>query len=240
MGLFSTTLHLYEKDQAEVINSLKDVLSEKQLLTLNRIEILPGNFQNVLESNVFSNVGVYYLITEKYDKWITIIEVNVNITNAFYLYELGSSLSSKLNTYALSFHLHDDDVLYYNLDYNGESLDGYNSNVQYFEHERLSKDEVISQRHDATPFSKILPGNKSIEGLNQILDRGYWQAFDNDDLDKDGTPNGDRYDTVEEDRLKEIGSYLEIYSNDDFPYANWYEDIQKSDVAKCYLLKATK
>lgn len=240
MGLFSTTLHVYERDQSEVVDGLKGVLSEKQLSIFDRIEILPGNFHDVLQSSVYSNTGIYYLVTERHGKWTTIIELNVNIEHAFYLYELGDSLSSKLKTYALSFYLHDDDVLYYNLDYNSESLDGYNSNVQYFENDRLSKNEVISQRHDTTPFFKILPANKNLEDLNRILDRGYWLAFDNNDLDKDGVPNDERYDVIEEDRLNEIGMYLEIYSKDEFPFANWHEDVQELDLGKCRLVRADR
>ncbi|MFN7638790.1 MAG: hypothetical protein ACK5SD_17890, partial [Pseudanabaena sp.] len=49
------------------------------------------------------------------------------------------------NSYDLSFHLHDDDVLYYNLDCNGESLDGYNSNLQFFENEPLDKKEILRE-----------------------------------------------------------------------------------------------
>lgn len=240
MGLFSTTLNIYKKDQSDIVDSLKGLLTKRQLTTFMRIDITSDSFQNTLESSVYSNSGVFYLITERHDRWTTVIELNVNLEEPFYLYELVNELSSKLKTYALSFHLHDDDVLYYNLDYCGESLDGYNSNVQYFENDPLPKDEIISQRHDTRKFSEILPDNKDTAGLTKILDRGYWHAFDNNDLDKDGIPNDEQYDTIEEDRLKELGQYLEIYTADNFPFANWYEDIYKLDLSKCYLLRADK
>ncbi len=240
MGLFSTTLNIYKKDQSDVVECLKNLLNKKQLLTFQRVDITSDSFQDVLESNVYSNSGVFYLITQRLDKWTTIIELNINLEVPFYLYELVNEMSIKLNTYALSFHLHDDDVLYYNLDCNGESLDGYNSNLQFFENEPLDKKEILSQRHDPTKFSSILPKSKSIGGLAEILDRGYWQAFDNNDLDMDGVPNDEKYETVEEDRLNELERYLEIYSADNFPFANWYEDIYKMDLSKCYLLRADK
>jgi len=240
MGLFSTTLNVYKKDQSDVVDSLKGLLSKRQLSTFERIDLTSDNFQNTLESNVYSNSGVFYLITERYNEWTTIIELNVNLEEPFYLYELVNELSAKLGTYALSFHLHDDDVLFYNLEYNGESLDGYNSMPQYFENDPLAKNEIISQRHDTRKFSQILPNNKTIHGLTEILDRGYWQAFANNDLDKDGIPNDEKYDINEEDRLKDMGRYLEIYTADNFPYANWYEDIKMLNLAKCYLLKADK
>ncbi len=240
IGLFSTTLNIYEKDQSDVFECLKNLLNKKQLLTFQSVDITSDIFQDVLESNVYSNSGVFYLITQRHDKWTTIIELNVNLEEPFYLYELVNELSVQLDTFALSFHLHDDDVLFYNLEYKGESLDGYNSMPQYFEKDPLPRNEIISQRHDTRKFSQILPNNKSIDGLTEILDRGYWQAFDNKDLDEDGIPNDEKYDIIEEDRLKELGRYLEIYSADNFPFANWYEDIYKVDLSKCYLLRADK
>jgi len=240
MGLFSTTLNIYKKDQSDIVDSLRVILSKRQLSTFKRIDLTSDNFQNTLESNVYSNSGAFYLITERYNEWTTIIELNVNLEEPFYLYELVNELSAQLDTYALSFHLHDDDVLFYNLEYKGESLDGYNSMPQYFEKDPLPKNEIISQRHDTRKFSQILPNNKSIDGLTEILDRGYWQAFDNKDLDEDGIPNDEKYDIIEEDRLREIGRYLEIYTADNFPYANWYEDIYELDLTKCYILRADK
>jgi hypothetical protein len=240
MGLFSTTLNIYKKDQSDIVDSLRVIMSKTQLSTFKRIDLTSDNFQNTLESNVYSNSGAFYLITERYNEWTTIIELNVNLEEPFYLYELVNELSAQLDTYALSFHLHDDDVLFYNLEYKGESLDGYNSMPQYFEKDPLPKNEIISQRHDTRKFSQILPNNKSIDGLTEILDRGYWQAFDNKDLDEDGIPNDEKYDIIEEDRLREIGRYLEIYTADNFPYANWYKDIYELDLSKCYILRADK
>jgi hypothetical protein len=60
------------------------------------------------------------------------------------------------------------------------------------------------------------------------------------DLDEDGIPNDEKYDIIEEDRLREIGRYLEIYTADNFPYANWYEDIYELNLTKCYILRADK
>ncbi|MBL7841552.1 MAG: hypothetical protein JNJ75_15520 [Cyclobacteriaceae bacterium] len=240
MGLFSTSLNVYKKDQSDIVDVLKALLLKRRLSIFKKIELTSESFQKVLESNIYSNSGVFYLITERYNQWTTIVELNVNLEEPFYLYELVNELSAKLSTYALSFHLHDDDVLLYNLERNGESLDGYNSMPQYFETDRLSKNEIISQRHNTKKFLEILPDSKTIDGLTKILDRGYWQAFDNNDLDEDGIPNDGKYDTIEEERLKELGQYLEIYTAKSFPYANWHEDIIGLDLSKCFLLKADK
>jgi hypothetical protein len=241
MGLFSTTLSIYKRNQSDLVDALKSEMKDNwKLSKFDRIEVNNDNFHNILDSKVYSNSGIFYLITDILSDWTSIIELNVNLEVPFYLYEIGNKISFRLNTYTLSFHLHDDDVLYYNLDYKGDSVDGYNSDVQYFENEPLKRNEILNQRHNPSKFSDLLPPDKTVNGLIEILNRGYWNAFDNNELDKDGIPNDEKYYVDEEQRLKEIGRYLEIYSADDFPYANWYEDIIKLDISKCFLLRGYK
>ncbi len=241
MGLFSTTLSIFKKEQSDIVDALKRELKEKRkLTTFDKIVVNGDNFQEILDSRVYSSPGIFYLVAGRSNYWTTILELNVSLEDPFYLYEIANGMSLRLNTYALSFHLHDDDVISYNLEYKGESVDGYSSNIQYFESEPLKRNEIINQRHDAARFSELLPPDKNVGGLNEILNRGYWQAYDNNDLDKDGIPNNDKYHVDEEQRLKEIGCYLEICDGDQFPYANWNEDIYKLDLAKCYLLRADR
>ena len=106
--------------------------------------------------------------------------------------------------------MHDDAVLYYNLDKQGESIDGYNSDYQYFLTEPADKEEVLSQRHITAGFSILLPVTKSTDELDKILNEGYWEAFDNGELDEDGAPSDDKYFIDEQDRFERIGKYLEI------------------------------
>jgi hypothetical protein len=241
MGLFSTTLHLYKKSQRDIVNELSNELrQDHEFLKLSNISIDNSNYKKVLDSEVEAGEGIYYLITQQHGNWTTVIELKVNVENPFYLYELTNSLSKRLDTYALSFHLHDDDVLYYNLDKGGESLDGYNSDYQYFLTEPADRGEVLMQRHTPEHFSSILPAAKSVEGLDQILNEGYWAAFDNGDLDDEGVPNEDKYFIDEEDRFVRIGKYLEIYSGDDYPFANWYMNLGTLNLNECYLMKAER
>ncbi len=241
MGLFSTVLHIYKRSQADAVKELQHELRlNRNLGSFSKLDISNSNYQEVLDNEVYSKPGIFYLVTPPYGDWITIIELNVNIESPFYLYDLTNSLSKLLNTFALSFHFHDDDVLYYNLDKDGQSLDGYNSNYQYFFTEPADKEEILSQRHTPETFSSVLPATKNVEGLNKILNEGYWSAFDNDSLDEDGVPVDDKYFIDEQDRFEKVGKYLEIFSKDDYPFADWYSNLTKLNLDNCYLLKADK
>jgi hypothetical protein len=241
MGLFSTVIHIYKKSQADIVNGLKNELQQNRGFTnFSKLDITNSNHQDILDNEVYSEQAIFYLVTQPHGNWTTIIELNVNVDNPFYLYDLTNELSKQLDTYALSFHLHDDDVLYYNLDKQGESLDGYNSNYQYFLTEPADKEEVLSQRHTPESFSNILPATKNTAALNEILNEGYWEAFDNDELDEDGVPNDDKYFIDEQDRFERAGKYLEIYSNDDYLFADWLGNLTKLKLSGCYLLKAER
>jgi hypothetical protein len=86
-----------------------------------------------------------------------------------------------------------------------------------------------------------MPPGKTTEELNNILNKGYWSAFDNGDLDEEGIPNDfDKYYTDEEERFEKIGKHLEIFSNNEYPFANWYANFEKLNAVQCYLLKATR
>jgi len=147
MGLFSTVLHIYKRSQIDTLNELKNELEQIHgLKSFSNLKITNFDFQSVFENEVYSKTGIFYLVTQVHGNWITIIELNVNVDNPFYLYELTNSLSKRLNTFALSFHFHDGDVLYYNLDNRGNSLDGYNSDYQYFLSQPADKEEVLEQK----------------------------------------------------------------------------------------------
>jgi hypothetical protein len=241
MGLFSTVLHVYKASQPDIVNELSNELKQNHGFSkLSRLNISNRGYENFIENEIESKQGAFYLITQPHGNWTTIIELNVNLDNSPYLYEIINNLSKRLNTYVLSFHLHDSDVLYYNLEKQGQSLDGYNSDYQYFLTGAADKNEVLSQRHRPGYFSEVLPVTKNVEGLNSILNEGYWTAFDNDDLNADGIPGDDKYFIDELDRFERVGKYLEIFSKRDYPFANWYPNLSKLNLSDCYLLKAEK
>jgi len=238
MGLFSSILHIYQRKQEEVVIGLTNELQQNfNISDFQRIEFGDITFQKMLDESENVPNGICYLITQPHGNWISIVEVNVNLTDPFYLYSLANGLSGRLNTYALSFHLHDSDVLYYNLEKEGISLDGYNSDYQYFLDAPADKNEILSQRHSPQHFKNILPPLKNVDQLNTILNEGYWDAFDKGDLDEDGVPNDEKYTIDEEDRFERVGKYLEIFSNTEYPFANWYHHFSKLNLRDSYLLK---
>jgi len=238
MGLFSSILHVYQRKQAEVVIELSNELRQNfNISALQKIDYDDISYQKILDGSAHSQKGIYYLITETHGNWITIVEVSVNLNDPFYVYSLANGLSRRLNTYALSFHLHDSDVLYYNLEKRGVSLDGYNSDYQYFLDAPAAKEEIFSQRHSPQVFKEILPSLKNVDQLNSILNEGYWDAFDNGDLNDDGIPIDEKYTVDEEDRFERVGRYLEIFSYAEYPFANWYHNLSKLNLKDTHLLK---
>jgi len=119
--------------------------------------------------------------------------------------------------------VHDDDVLYYNLYRDGEDLDGYNSNPQYFESAKLAERAIAEQRHDPQPFEPLLPDGVSVPDLRAILDRGWWAACNAGHLDSDGVQpyDGPRF-VFEGDRMIAIGNLLQLHGGKEgYPYAGW-------------------
>jgi hypothetical protein len=123
--------------------------------------------------------------------------------------------------------VHDDDVMFYNLDNNGKSLDGYNSNLQYFEKERVPESEIESQRHTPEIFTTLLPPGKTLDKLIAILNAGWWQAHDNSRLDNDGVMTDEDWDACpfqdEGERLTALGTLLELAGHLEYPFAIWRE-----------------
>ena len=224
MGLFCAVIHIYQRSQEEVIQEVSKEWKENyQISTIERMEGGAKEIEAILGGKDLPKSGVDYLITTPHGNWTTIIEVNANTNPSFYLTALVNNLSRRLDTYALSIYLHDSDVLYYNLANRGQSLDGYNSDCQYFLSEPADKAETLDQRHEPSTFEPLLRRGKTAKGLNAILNEGYWAAFDNGDLDEDGVPiEDDKYMIDEHERFGKLGKYLEIYTPADYPFVDWY------------------
>jgi hypothetical protein len=244
MGLFVTLIHIYKKDQDEIVSEVvKELKQSYSFSKFSRIKVDNSTFETVMDTEVYVQSGIYYLISQPHGNWTTIVELNIKVVHGdkpIFLGRLTKSLSRELKTYALSFNLHDGDLFYYNLTKDGKSLDSYNSDYQYFLNEPANKNEVLTQRHNTAFFSELLSANKNPETLNSILNEGYWTAFDNNDLDEDGRASDEEYYVDEEERFKKVGNYLEIFKNADYPFADGHVGLLQLNLSECYLLRAER
>jgi hypothetical protein len=169
MGLFSNVLHVCGADRDRVIAALDAALAKAGYAPDGQLPIHYEDFEEVIR-----NDRPQYLVSNLQGCWLTIIES----VQGIHIADLGQQLSKSLGTYALALVVHDDDLLFYNLEHRGISLDGYNSCPQYFENERLEEDKVEEQRHSVTPFTPLLPPGVTIGDLHSLLNRGWWNAHD--------------------------------------------------------------
>jgi hypothetical protein len=57
MGLFSTTLHVYNKNQSEVVQALGKLFEDKVgVKKIDRIAVTNETFRNVMDSEIYSKV----------------------------------------------------------------------------------------------------------------------------------------------------------------------------------------
>jgi hypothetical protein len=217
MGLFSSVIHVRDVDADSVCKALTDIIPNWRFkLSEERAMIGPPDHSPA--------GGLLYAVSPLMGQWSTILEAHGFIQEAPPLHDLAKSLSVTLATYTLALVVHDDDILFYNLYHKGDSLDGYNSNPQYFENERLSDDSIRAQRHDPSAFIPILPKGVSSDHLQALLDSGWWSAYNSGRLDKHGMPLDDTGFVFEGERMIEFGNLLQLHGRtEDYPFAGWAE-----------------
>lgn len=222
MGLFTSVIHVYDKQSDEVCKALAEVVPTwdfklKEQKKLNRL------FTDALPDELL------YVVSPLRDRWTTIMDGHFAVEGAPGLSALAKSLSSNLHSYCLALNVHDDDILFYNLCQNGADLDGYNSSPLYFETARLPDDEIERQRHDPQPFTPLLPAGVTLTQLEEILDRGWWSAWKRGAVDSDGMPTDDNDNDFlgsEADRMIALGELLQLNGADnDYPFSAWRDEI---------------
>jgi hypothetical protein len=219
MGLFSSVIHVRNANANSVCEVLTTAVPNWSF-KLSKQRALVGRYEYGPEG------ALQYLVSPLQGRWSTILESHGYIENGPWLPELAKSLSAALQTHTLALMVHDDDVLFFNLCLNGDDLDGYNSNPQYFEAERLPDVRVLEQRHDPQPFLELLPDGVSLEEFQEILDRGWWSAYNGGRLDTDGVMSCDEPGFVfEGERMIAIGNLLQLHGqNKGYPFAGWADD----------------
>lgn len=220
MGLFCQMLHIFERDQSEVVNALTKILKIRgfSLTSIKPIDKI------IFESQIDTSEAPAYIIGPKLDRWTPVID----IYSEPYPAEICAELSEACKTYVLCIMVHDDDVMFYNLDFDSTPQDGYISNPQYFEQDRISEEDVESQRHTPEPFDPLLPKGRTLTELLEILNAGWWNAHDSGRLDADGVMNDEDYDACayqsEDERMTAFGNLLGLSGQSDYPFTDWREN----------------
>jgi len=224
MSLISSVLHLRDIERDRVIPALDAILREAGFARDQLCTVSAGGPHALPEYDPTTAPGPLYVASPLSGHWLTLIETTWPATGSLHLSKVCSRVSSVLSCYALALIVLHDDIFFYNLDYKGEALDGYNSNPQYFEQKRLSEVEIEAQRHKPEPFTALLPPGRTTDELCSMLNRGWWHAHDAGQLDGNGLPltEDDLKPFEEEERMTAFGTLLELHGGSGtYPYAAW-------------------
>jgi hypothetical protein len=224
MGLFASVIHVRTPEPKGLRGTLDAALLKYGLRPYVVLAVPPEGPRAIAEFEALRLNNPSYLLSTRGGPWLTVIEASFAVDGTPWLSELAVELGKRLDTYTLSLMVHDDDVLFYNLDRAGEPLDGYNSFPQYFEKERLSEREIEDQRHTPMVFRSLVADEGRLRRLQEVLDRGWWRAHDSGQLDDDGLPTDDDGFPLgsEGERMAEVGDVLGIPGDvTPYPYAEW-------------------
>lgn len=219
MGMFCQVYHIFDIETDKVAQGLNPVLSKHGYSLKDEISVDDATLEGLLDSSS----APAYIIGPKIGNWVPILDLHAEPWPG----DICKALSKACSSYALCLMVHDDDVMFYNLNFKGENLDGYNSNPQFFETEKISDAEAESQRHSPDVFKPVLPAEKSIEDLTALLNTGWWKMYDEKKLDDDGVMPDDYMDSYpylfEGARMADFGSFLELAGKTEYPFANIFE-----------------
>lgn len=246
MGLFSSVLHVHKQPRAQVLVAMNLQLASFGFEKGQTFSISTKHPYEMAEFTTCIRSGPCYLVSDLQGDWLTIIQSHLTGSKDKYpfLADVAQTLSEQLKCHTVSLLVHDDDVFLYNLYQNGSCLDGYDSNPQYFLKHRMSYEDAIKQLHSAEQWKPLMPSGKDIKHLEDLLNRGWWNAFRNHKLDSDGCePSGGDGFTFEGERMNEFGSLLELHGSEgEYPFAEWgsNEKIKWSEFIAIHYTRPTK
>lgn len=214
-------LHLHRVDARAASKALDQALVEWKYKRQETIQV-PASGPANMEPPLDRGVGhLCYLLGPERGNWLTIIQAFAERDDAPFLADLSNRLSQELQTHSLAILLHEGDVLFYNLDYRGTPRDGYTSNPQFMADHILTDPEVLQHRHMPKAFTPLLPKHIKIEKLIELLNDGWWQAYDAKQLDETGDPINENAIVDEEERLSTFGGLLQLNGPAGYPFGNW-------------------
>jgi hypothetical protein len=225
VGLFSSVLHVRDTPRDALLPVLDAILRRAGFSRAATLPVPAEGPYALAKHDASVSAGPYYLVSPLHGQWLTVIEAHFALRGAPQLADLAKRISKALTCYALALMVHDDDIFLYNLEYAGESLDGYNSCPQYFEQARLPEGRIAEQRHAPEPFQALLPPDRSLDELRSLLNRGWWNAYDSGKLDEHGVAmDEDDGFVFEGERMTVFATLLQLHGNkSEYPYAAWGE-----------------
>ncbi len=214
-------IHVHRVSQQALAKALDQVLVEWKYRRVEAVPVPAAGLSGIQE-NIDRGVGhLCYLLSPERGNWTTIIQTFAERDDAPFLADLANRLSQQLQTHTLAILLHDEGVLFYNLDYRGTPRDGYTSNPQHFADQKLTESEAQQHRHMPKAFTPLLPKHIKIEKLTDLLNGGWWQAFDKKQLDEEGEPLDEELVVDEEERLAIFGGLLQLNGSAGYPFGQW-------------------
>jgi hypothetical protein len=214
-------IHLHRVETTAVRKGLDHALKEWKYSSADVIPV-PTDGPLALEklAKLKSN-QICYLIGPRREQWTTVIQAFEDREHTPFLADLSNRLSERLQTHSLAVLLHEGMVLFYNLDYRGTPRDGYTSHPTFLTDKKLSDAEILKERHQPKAFTPLLPKGTRIEIIGELLNAGWWHAYDSKQLDETGEPQ--HYDALieEVERLSKFGGLLQLNGKAGYPFAHW-------------------
>jgi hypothetical protein len=221
MGQSVALIHLHRVEQLAVLKALDKVLTEWKYHRKDVVAV-PERGPRELPQKTDGVPGqICYLVGPRRANWLTVIQTFEDREDAPFLADVSNRLSERLEAHSLAFLLHDSMVFFYNLDYRGAPRDGYNSNPQFFADARLSDAEVLHQRHQPKAFTPLLPKDVKIDQVIDMLNVGWWTAYDAKQLDETGEPINEEALVDEEERATALGNLLQLNGTAGYPFTRW-------------------
>ena len=125
---------------------------------------LKNEHYGIFEKNIESG----YILQVKGSKWSSYYDGN-NEGDIDSTKEIALNLSKELGAKALLFDIYDSDVFSYYLISNGQVVDHYNSNPNYFD----GGDAIVDYKRNAKKLCDTLNINQCLEEVTEILGKSY-------------------------------------------------------------------
>jgi hypothetical protein len=214
-------IHVHRVESTAVRKALDQALKEWKHSRTESIPVPPNGPLALEKVTSLKSNQICYLIGARCEQWTTVIQAFEDRECTPFLADLSNRLSERLQTHSLAVLLHEGMILFYNLDYRGTPRDGYSSHPTSLTDKKLSDAEILKERHQPKAFTPLLPKEIKIDQLMELLNAGWWHAYDTKQLDETGEPQHEDALVEEDERLTKLGGMLQLNGKAGYPFAHW-------------------